>query len=159
VLPAKAGPGAQAPQDEGNPPGAHWPRNSQSPDVRRWDVTSTVDAASAAKPISGMGGVVNTSLVALCLKNLRKGGAMHIVPNTRQEDDPHGLKAVAELLDHGKDDDFEQKVSNRLPEIQRVKKLLTRVQELSPGIEFSPYVMRMINVADKHESARLAEVA
>lgn len=84
---------------------------------------------------------------------------MHVVSNTSQEDDPHGLKAVAELLDQGKEDDFERRVSDRLPEIQRVRKLLTRVQELSPGIEFSPYVMRMINVAEKQESARLAEVA
>jgi hypothetical protein len=84
---------------------------------------------------------------------------MHIIPNTRQEDDPHGLRAVSELLEHGKDDDFEQKVSSRLPELARVKELLSRVQSLSPGIEFSPYVMRIINVADKHESARLAEVA
>ena len=84
---------------------------------------------------------------------------MHIISNTRQEDDPHGLRAVAELLDQGKSDDFDKKVSDRLPEIQRVKKLLSRVQELSPGIEFSPYVMRMINTAEKHESARLAEVA
>jgi hypothetical protein len=84
---------------------------------------------------------------------------MHIIPNTRQEDDPHGLRAVSELLEQGKDDDFEQKVSSRLPELARVKELLSRVQSLSPGIEFSPYVMRIINVADKHESARLAEVA
>jgi hypothetical protein len=84
---------------------------------------------------------------------------MHIIANTRQEDDPHGLRAVSELLEQGKDDDFEQKVSSRLPELARVKELLSRVQSLSPGIEFSPYVMRIINVADKHESARLAEVA
>jgi len=84
---------------------------------------------------------------------------MHVIPNTRQEDDPHGLRAVSELLDQGKDDDFDVKVSSRLPELRRVKQLLARVQELSPGIEFSPYVMRMLNVADKHESARLAEVA
>jgi hypothetical protein len=84
---------------------------------------------------------------------------MHIIPNTRQEDDPHGLRAVSELLEQGKDDDFEQKVSSRLPELARVKELLSRVQSLSPGIEFSPYVMRINNVADKHESARLAEVA
>lgn len=84
---------------------------------------------------------------------------MHVVQNTRQEDDPHGLKAISELLDQGKEDDFERRVSERLPEIKRVKKLLDRVRQLSPGIEFSPYVMRMLNVADKHESARLAEVA
>ena len=84
---------------------------------------------------------------------------MHIIHNTRQEDDPNGLRAVAELLDQGKADDFEKKVSDRLPEIKRVKALLARVQELTPGIEFSPYVMRMITAADKHESARLAEVA
>ena len=84
---------------------------------------------------------------------------MHIIPNTRQEDDPHGLRAVSELLEQGKADDFEKQVGDRLPEIQRVKKLLSRVQELSPGIEFSPYVMRMINTAEKQESARLAEVA
>lgn len=84
---------------------------------------------------------------------------MHVVPSTTQEDDPHGLKAVAELLDHGTDDDFDRRVSDRLPEIKRVRKLLTRVRELTPGVEFSPYVMRMIKAAEEHESARLAEVA
>lgn len=84
---------------------------------------------------------------------------MQLIQNTRQEDDPHGLRAVSELLEQGKSDDFEQKVSARLPELGRVRELLARVQQLSPGIEFSPYVMRIINVADKHESARLAEVA
>jgi len=84
---------------------------------------------------------------------------MHIIHNTRQEDDPNGLRAIAELLDQGKADDFEKRVSDRLPEIKRVKQLLERVQQLTPGIEFSPYVMRMISAADKHESARLAEVA
>ncbi|MBX3458783.1 MAG: hypothetical protein KF696_02320 [Planctomycetes bacterium] len=78
---------------------------------------------------------------------------------TRQQDDPHGLAAMEELLKQGTEDDFEAKVSNRLPAIRRCKDLLARVQELSPGIEFSPYVMRVIRTADKHESARLAEVA
>lgn len=78
---------------------------------------------------------------------------------TRQQDDPHGLAAMEELLQNGKEDDFETRVSDRLPAIRRCKDLLARVQELSPGIEFSPYVMRVIRTADKHESARLAEVA
>ncbi|MBK8206206.1 MAG: hypothetical protein IPK87_05330 [Planctomycetes bacterium] len=83
---------------------------------------------------------------------------MHDAQNTRQEDDPHGLAAVAELLQKGTEDDFEQQVSDRLPEIRRCKDLLKRVQELSPGVEFSPYVMRVIKTADKHESSRLAGV-
>jgi hypothetical protein len=82
-----------------------------------------------------------------------------IIHNTRQEEDPHGLRAIAELLERGKDDDFDKQVSDRLPEIRRCRELLQRVRELSPGIEFSPYVMRVINTAEKHESSRLAEVA
>ncbi len=87
------------------------------------------------------------------------GGEMHVIHNTRQEDDPHGLRAVTELLEHGTDDEFEKHVSNRLPEVRRCKELLARVQELAPGIEFSPYVMRVIHTAEKQESARLLEVA
>ncbi len=37
--------------------------------------------------------------------------------------------------------------------------LLNRVRELTPGVEFSPYVTRVLNLAEKAESARLAEVA
>lgn len=88
-----------------------------------------------------------------------EGGAMHVVKNTRQEDDPNGLRAIAELIEHGKDDDFERQVSERLPEVKRVKQLYERVRAISPDVELSPYVMRIIRVADKHESARLAEVA
>lgn len=78
---------------------------------------------------------------------------------TTQELDPNGLQAIADLIDHGTDDNFETQVSDRLPEINRVKNLLTRVRTLTPGIEFSPYVMRMINIAEKTESARLEKVA
>ncbi len=78
---------------------------------------------------------------------------------TTQELDPNGLQAIADLIDHGTDDNFETQVSDRLPEIGRVRNLLTRVQHLTPGIEFSPYVMRMINIAEKTESARLEKVA
>lgn len=84
---------------------------------------------------------------------------MYIIPNTRQEDDPHGLRALAEIIENGKEDDFDRRVSERLPEVSRARNLLRRVQKLSPGIEFSPYVMRILTTADKHESARLAEVA
>jgi hypothetical protein len=79
--------------------------------------------------------------------------------NTRQEDDPHGLKAVGDLLQCGTADDFEDKVRRHLPEISRVRALLNRVRELTPGVEFSPYVTRVLNLAEKAESARLAEVA
>jgi hypothetical protein len=84
---------------------------------------------------------------------------MHVLRNTRQEDDPHGLAAIAELLPHGTDDDFERKVSERLPEIRRTRALLERVKEFAPDIEFSPHVMRIQRIAEKHESARLLEVA
>lgn len=79
--------------------------------------------------------------------------------NTRQEDDPHGLQTVASLLNKGLSDDFEQSVAESLPELQRAKDLLARVRTFAPGIEFSPYVMRILNTADKQASARLAEVA
>jgi hypothetical protein len=79
--------------------------------------------------------------------------------NTRQEDDPHGLQAVATLLKKGLEDDFEQRVAENLPELQRAKDLLARVRTFAPGIEFSPYVMRILTTADKQASARLAEVA
>ncbi len=78
---------------------------------------------------------------------------------TTQELDPNGLQAIADLIDHGTDDNFETQVSDRLPEISRVRNLLNRVQHVTPGIEFSPYVMRMINIAEKTESARLEKVA
>lgn len=78
---------------------------------------------------------------------------------TSQELDPNGLQAVADLIDNGTDDNFETQVSDRLPEIGRVRNLLSRVRHLAPGIEFSPYVMRMINIAEKTESARLEKVA
>jgi hypothetical protein len=78
---------------------------------------------------------------------------------TSQEEDPNGLQAVADLIDNGTDDNFETQVSDRLPQIGRVKNLLERVQHLTPGIEFSPYVMRMINIADKVESSRMEKVS
>lgn len=97
---------------------------------------------------------------SLCAATARKwGGNMHDFRNTRQEDDPHGLTAIAELLPHGTDDDFERKVSERAPEVLRSTALLARVRELAPGIEFSPHVMRIQRIAEKHESARLLEVA
>ncbi|MBK9973161.1 MAG: hypothetical protein IPP14_00025 [Planctomycetes bacterium] len=79
--------------------------------------------------------------------------------NTRQQDDPHGLAAVGELLRFGTSDDFEDRIRQHLPEIRRVRALLDRVRELTPGVEFSPYVTRVLNLAEKAESARLAEVA
>jgi hypothetical protein len=84
---------------------------------------------------------------------------MKLIHNTTQQDDPNGLRAVAELVKRGKDDDFEQRVSQRLPEIRRVRAMVDRVREVCPDVEFSPYVKRILTVADKHESARLAEVA
>jgi hypothetical protein len=84
---------------------------------------------------------------------------MELLRNTRQEDDPHGLKAIADLLQFGTSDDFEDRVRRHLPEIRRVRALLERVRQLTPGVEFSPYVTRVLNVAEKAESARLAEVA
>lgn len=85
---------------------------------------------------------------------------MELLRNTRQEDDPHGLKAVSELLQAGTADDFEDRVRRYLPEIRRVKALLARVREITPGgVEFSPYVTRILSLAEKAESARLAEVA
>ncbi len=87
------------------------------------------------------------------------GDAMQDARNTRQEDDPHGLCAITELIAHGTDDDFDNKVSGRLPEVKRCKELLERVRELQPGIEFSPHVMRVIRTAERQESARLLEVA
>lgn len=79
--------------------------------------------------------------------------------NTRQEDDPHGLKVVSDLLQFGTSDDFEDRIRRHLPEINRVRALLARVRELTPGVEFSPYVTRVLHLAEKVESARLAEVA
>lgn len=79
--------------------------------------------------------------------------------NTRQEDDPHGLKVVSDRLQFGTADDFEDRIRRHLPEINRVRALLARVRELTPGVEFSPYVTRVLHLAEKVESARLAEVA
>jgi hypothetical protein len=84
---------------------------------------------------------------------------MKLIHSNTQQDDPNGLRAIAELLNRGKDDDFEQRVSQRLPEIRRVRALIDRVRTVCPEVEFSPYVNRVLTVADKHESARLAEVA
>jgi hypothetical protein len=84
---------------------------------------------------------------------------MKLIRNTSQQDDPNGLNAIADLIQHGKDEDFDNRVSERLPEIRRVRELLDRVRTVTPGVEFSPYVNRVINAAEKQESARLAEVA
>jgi hypothetical protein len=84
---------------------------------------------------------------------------MKLVHSTTQQDDPNGLRAIAELLKHGTDDDFEYRVLDRLPEIRRVYALRDRVRSVAPGVEFSPFVNRVLNIVEKHESARLAEVA
>lgn len=84
---------------------------------------------------------------------------MELLRNTRQEDDPHGLNAMAELIKFGTSDEFEARVRKTLPEIGRTRALLDRVRQLAPGIEFSPYVTRVLKTAEKIESARLAEVA
>ncbi|MCC6463895.1 MAG: hypothetical protein IT463_00990 [Planctomycetes bacterium] len=84
---------------------------------------------------------------------------MHDILRTRQEDDPHGLAALNDLLATGTDDNFEERVRDLLPEITRVRALFNRVRRFTPDIEFSPYVMRVLKIADKWESARLAEVA
>lgn len=84
---------------------------------------------------------------------------MHDISRTRQEDDPHGLAALGELLGCGTEDDFEERVRCALPEVARVRTLFNRVRLYTPGLEFSPYVMRVLKIAEKWESARLAEVA
>lgn len=86
------------------------------------------------------------------------GISMHVI-KTRQENDPHGLKAVAHLIECGLEDDFDSRVVENTAEIKRLSGLLKRVQELTPGVDFSPYVMRMIGTVEKAESARMARVA
>ncbi len=75
------------------------------------------------------------------------------------KDDPNGLAAIAELVEKGKDDDFDTQVSDRLPEIKRARDMMKRVKSVVPGVEFSPFVNRILKTAEKAESARLASVA
>lgn len=84
---------------------------------------------------------------------------MRVISSTNQQNDPHGLAVVAELLQHGTDDDFEAMVAARTDEVRRLETLLRRVQRLTPGIEFSPHVMRILQVMSKQESARQLAVA
>lgn len=88
-----------------------------------------------------------------------KGGVMELLRNTRQEDDPHGLRVIGELIQFGTADDFEARVRASLPEISRTRVLLERVKQFAPGVEFSPHLVRVMRTAEKIESARLAEVA
>ncbi|MCC6574356.1 MAG: hypothetical protein IT462_11250 [Planctomycetes bacterium] len=81
--------------------------------------------------------------------------------NTTQQDDPHGLTAVQELLEHQDSRDFGQRIVERAPELRRVEALLKRVQRFAPAIAFSEEVMGMLQVLDRHEreSARMLAVA
>lgn len=81
--------------------------------------------------------------------------------NTTQQDDPHGLSAVQELLEHQQSRDFSQRVVQKAPELRRVEALLKRVQRFAPAIAFSEEVMMMLDILDRHEreSARMLAVA
>lgn len=84
---------------------------------------------------------------------------MELLRNTRQEDDPHGLRAVGDLLQFAVDDNYEARIRANLPAISRARGLLERTRRLVPGVEFSPHVTRVLTIAEKVESVRLAEVA
>jgi hypothetical protein len=84
---------------------------------------------------------------------------MELLRNTRQEDDPHGLRVIGELIQFGTSDDFESRVRQSLPEISRAKALLERVRQFAPDVDFSPHLVRVMRTAEKIESSRLAEVA
>ena len=84
---------------------------------------------------------------------------MELLRSTRQEDDPHGLRVVSDLIQFGMADDFESRVRQNLPALLRTRELLDRVRQFAPGVDFSPHLNRVMRIAEKFESAALAEVA